>query len=117
ARLTLWNNRLAYALGPDEGTRWQPRLLIEAASGRRLSPISRPDAESVARTVGGSARIADVDLLEEGDHYLLSNEYRFGFPAWVVHFDDANATGVYVSRAGGNVVGVVTTRTRWTTWL
>jgi len=118
ARLARWNGGLVYLLWRGSGSRPRAVAVVDAVSGRVLSPIDSTQAIAVARRwVEPAATFASADLLESGDHYLLSSEYRHGFPAWVVRFADANRTSVYVSRAGGFVVGIVTNRTRWTTWL
>lgn len=120
-RLSKWNGRPVYALARQHGSHLQPAVLVDAASGRVLSPITPDDAISAARAaLPSSARGAHADnaeLLASGDHYLLSNEYAPGFPAYRVRFDDDARTAVYVSRDAGYVVGIVDTRARWTTWL
>jgi hypothetical protein len=58
-----------------------------------------------------------VDLLREGDYYLLSSEYQPGFPAYRVELDDASHSTAYINQRAGYVVGLVTDLTRWTTWL
>lgn len=117
-RLFEWNGRLVYSLWRQHRYLDQPTTLVDARTGRVLSPITPRDAIGVARTVVGP--LPDVTGIEQetsGDHYLMSTEYQVGFPAYVVHFDDASSTAVYVSREAGYVVGVVTDLTRWTTWL
>jgi len=117
-RLARWNGGLSYVLWRPNGSRLRTVAVVDAVSGRMLSPITSTQAIAVARRwVGATAMLASVEPLESGDHYLLSSEYRHGFPAYVVRFADAERSAIYVSRSGGYVTGIVTNRTRWTTWL
>ena len=119
-RLMQWgrDGRLVYSMWRQYRHLNQPTVLVDARTARVLSPISRADAVLAARSaVGSRPEVTSVELIESGDHYLLSSEYQVGFPAYVVRFDDSDNTAVYVSRAAGYVVGVVTDLTRWTTWL
>jgi len=116
-RLSRWNGRLTYALWEQHGSQRRVVAMMDARTGTVLSPIGEDAATAVAAAwVAPSARASSVTLLDAGDHYLLSNEYRHAFPAYVVQFADDRNTAVYVSRAGGYVVGIVSDRTRWTTW-
>jgi len=117
-RLSRWNGRLVYSLWTQRGAQKQVAAMVDATTGVPVTPLREPDAVQVARPwVDSMAAVSSTALLDAGDHYLLSNEYRHGFPAYVVRFADARNTAVYVSRASGYVVGIVTDRTRWTTWL
>lgn len=118
ARLMRWDGRLVYSVWRLEGHTRQPVRIVDARTGEALSPLSPEQAVGVARSVvGPRPPVRDLRLFEEGDHYLLSAEYDAGFPAYRVGFGDAAHTDVYVSRRAGYVVGTVTDRTRWTTWL
>ena len=118
ARLTTVGSRLVYAFSRDHRGSDEQVLLVDALTGDAISPLDSSDAVAIARVVMPSAaRVTDVWLEQHGDHYLMSGEYRRDFPDWVVRFDDSSATAVYVSRASGHITGVVTRRTRITTWL
>lgn len=107
ARLHAIGPRLVYAFD---------RAMVDAVTGAKMTPLDSGDAVAIARTVV-AASVIGVWLEGHADHYLMSGEYRRDFPDWVVRFDDPSATAVYVSRAGGHITGVVTRRTRLTTWL
>lgn len=107
ARLTAVGPRLLYAFD---------QALVDAVTGETITPLDSSDAVAIARTVV-TATVIGVWLEPRGDHYLMSGEYRRDFPDWVVRFGDPSATAVYVSRASGHITGVVTRRTRITTWL
>jgi hypothetical protein len=118
ARLMMWNGRPVYSFWRQHRHVDQPTVLVDASTGSVVSPISSEQAVTVARSiVGRLPPVAQVELLEQGDYYLLSSEYQPGFPAYRVLFDDVDHTAVYVSREAGYVVGIVTSLTRWTTWL
>jgi hypothetical protein len=118
ARLMQWNGRLVYSLWRQAGDLDRPMALVDARTGTLLSPISADDAVAVGRhAFAATAPAAHVDLLDEGDHYMLSGEYQPGFPAYRVELGDASHSTAYVNRNAGYVVGLVTDRTRWTTWL
>jgi hypothetical protein len=116
-RLMLWDGRLVYSVWHQAGDIDRPFALVDAHTGALLSPISSADAVAVGRHVFGTTQpVKRIDLLHEGDYYLLSGEYRPGFPAYRVEFDDPRHSTAYVNRKAGYVVGLVTDRTRWTTW-
>jgi hypothetical protein len=118
ARLSAMGSRLIYAFSREHAVADEQVLLVDAVSGHVMSPLDSSDAVAIARTVVSRlARVIDVQLERRGDHYLMSGEYRRDFPDWVVRFDDPSSTAVYVSRASGHMTGVVTRRTRITTWL
>jgi len=117
-RLEQWNGHAAYILWRQHTYIDQPTVVVDAMTGTVRSPISDSDAVATARSAVGVLPAATrVELLAEGDHYLMSSEYQPSFPAYRVDFDDPDNTAVYVGQAGANIVGVVTTLTRWTTWL
>ncbi len=118
ARLMVREGRLVYVPRGARDGLGRPGPPVDAHTGSPVAPLSSADAVGVARSVvGRTPREEGATLLPEGDHYLLSAEYRPGFPAWRIRFTDPDRTAVYVSRRTGDVVGVVTRRTRWTTWL
>jgi hypothetical protein len=116
-RLAQFHGRPAYQLWRQQDIEQYPTAVVDARSGRVLTPVSADDAAAEARAMTGSpARVASVDTLNRQDRYLLSAEYRRFFPAYAVHFDDAAHTAVYVSRSGGWRFGVVSDFTRFETW-
>ena len=118
ARLTSIGPRLVYAFSRERGAGDEQALLIDAVTGEAMSPLDSSGAVTIARlVVGQPAGVSAAWLEQRGDHYLMSGEYRRDFPDWVVRFDDGSATAVYVSEASGHITGVVTRRTRITTWL
>lgn len=118
ASLAIWNGRLTYALRHQLGDAERDVALVDARTGALLSPISETDAIARTRFVFHSrAAVRRVDLLARGDHYMLSGEYRDGFPAYRVELADASHSTAYVNQRAGYIVGLVTDLTRWTTWL
>jgi hypothetical protein len=118
ARLSEVGNRFVYALSHERGAASEQVALVDARTGAPLTPLDSANAVAIARTVVHEpARLQRVWLERHADHYLMSGEYRRDFPDWVVRFDDPLQTAVYVSINRGHITGVVTTRTRITTWL
>ncbi|HEY2852358.1 MAG TPA: hypothetical protein VGJ18_05895 [Gemmatimonadaceae bacterium] len=118
ARLSTVGNRFVYALSHERGGTSEQVTLVDALTGAPLTPLDSANAVAIARTVVHEpARLQRVWLERHADHYLMSGEYRRDFPDWVVRFDDPLQTAVYVSINRGHITGVVTTRTRITTWL
>ena len=77
-------------------------FLADAATGELRPPLSREEAEMVARwNYAGDADISKVERIEAtGKHH----EYREQpLPAYAVHFDDAVGTRVYVAADLGAV--------------
>ncbi|HUG12646.1 MAG TPA: PepSY domain-containing protein [Opitutaceae bacterium] len=71
-------------------------FLADAATGEPRPPLTREDAEMVARwSYAGDAEITKVERIEStGKHH----EYRAGpLPAYAVYFDDPVGTRVYVA--------------------
>jgi len=117
-RLTAIGNRLVYAVSHERGAANEQVALLDALTGAPLTPLDSVDAVAIARTVvPQAAPLQCVWLERHADHYLMSGEYRRDFPDWVVRFNDPKRTAVYVSVGRGHITGVVTTRTRITTWL
>lgn len=94
--LTNWRGLAVYRIETQDGTE-----LIEAASGRRLSPLTRADAEAVARAdYSGPGRLAGIEWID-----TPALEYRGReLPLWRARFDDARNTTLYVSPQSGTVV-------------
>ncbi len=116
-RLAQFHGRPAYQLWRQQDVEQVPTAVVDARSGRVLTPVSADDAAAEARALAPpSARAVRVDTLDRQDRYLLSAEYRRFFPAYAVRFDDAQHTAVYVSRSGAWRFGVVTDFTRFETW-
>ncbi len=121
-RLVRWGGgggeRLVYQLWCDRKGRTEPCAIVDAFTGTLLAPVPAADAVRAARVVvGAEPPVRAVDLLLRGDHYMMAGEYAGGFPAYRVRFADPAATAVYVARASGAIFGVVTARTRVTTWI
>jgi hypothetical protein len=116
-RLMRWADRLVYRFSSEQSGSYVPALLVDAMNGTVLSPIRPEMAAIVARqVVGPAARVSAIDQLLVGDRYMMNHDYAAGFPAYRVEFTDPDRTAVYVSVRGGEPFGVVTTRTRLTTW-
>ncbi|CAN5805460.1 PepSY domain-containing protein [soil metagenome] len=116
-RLTRWGGRPVYRFWSEQDGLPVPEVLVDGRTGRVLSPIDSAAAVVAARAMVADAPVSAVDRLAQGDRYMMNRDYALEFPAWRVLFDDAAATAVYVSEKGGNPFGVVTGRTRVTTWL
>ena len=116
-RLQLLGDRPVYQFRRDHGGETVPAILVDARTGEVLSPVSPALAEAAARgVVGPGPKLAGLDLLRRGDHYMMNAEYAAEFPAYRVRFDDAHHSAVYVNSRGGSPFGVVTRLTRFTTW-
>jgi hypothetical protein len=116
-RLMRWGDRLVYQFSSEQSGRYVPAVLVDARNGTVLSPV-QPDMAAVVarRIVGPTPHVSAIDRLVVGDHYMMNHDYAAGFPAYRVEFTDPDRTAVYVSVRGGEPFGVVTTRTRLTTW-
>jgi uncharacterized membrane protein YkoI len=117
-RLERWDDHLVYRLFGDAPRRPEPLALVDARTGRVLTPLSPETGARVARSVvGPAAPLERVELLPRSDHYFMGNEQRWAFPVYRVRFGDGDATAVYVARNSGALPAVVTRTTRVTTWL
>ena len=117
ARLMRWGDRLVYQFWGDQGGRFVPAALVDAATGASLSPVTSAMATDAARAaVGPGSPMSAIDRLAVGDHYMMNNDYAAEFPAYRVQFADPARSAVSVSVRDGDPFGVVTTRTRLTTW-
>jgi hypothetical protein len=116
-RLMRLGDRLVYQFSSEQSDTYVPALLVDAMNGTVLSPTLPGMAAIVARRiVGPTPRVSAIDRLLVGDRYMMNHDYATGFPAYRVQFTDPDRTAVYVSVRGGEPFGVVTTRTRLTTW-
>src|SRR5260221_5397295 len=108
-RLLRRDGRLLYDLREDyRDGHIEPFGVVDARSGRQLTPLDMQQAIAFARTVGGSRTwIREAELLDRGDRYMMSGEYARYFPAYRVRFDDDGGTAAYVSRDRGAVFGHV----------
>jgi hypothetical protein len=117
-RLMLWDGRLAYQFWSEMAGHYVSVALVDAQSAAVLSPITPEMATAAARVLVDPAQeVERVDLLQRGDHYMMERGYAHEYPAYRVRFNDPHATAAYVGLRGGTPFGVVTTRTRLTTWL
>jgi hypothetical protein len=116
-RLKSVGGRLVYHMWWELGGQMASSVLIDAESGQVVSPIRAEMAAAIARElVGDRPRVRHVDHLAHGDYYMMNRDYAAEFPAYRVQFDGTGATAVYVGELTGSPFGVVTTRTRITTW-
>jgi len=107
-RLTLktWLGRPAYELRYADGG----AALVDAASGQRLSPITRSGAEFAARAAyAGPGPVADISRV---DPRAVPLDLRRDDPAWRVEFADLSDTVVYVAAETGEVLAHRTDRWR-----
>ena len=97
ATLSSWQGRLVYRLERAQGG----PLLVDAASGRQLSPIDEATARAVALAdYAGDGSIVGVDWVD-----TPALEYRGReLPLWRVRFDDARDTTLYIAPQTGAVV-------------
>lgn len=116
-RLERAGDRLVYRFLRDRGDELLPAAVVDARSGAVLSPIESELAVSIARRVTGDApAVAEIELEQRADHYMMDVAYAPQFPAWRVQFADPRRTAVYVGAQGGAPFGIVTRLTRVTTW-
>jgi uncharacterized iron-regulated membrane protein len=78
----------------------KPHMLIDAESGKVLSPLDEAAAREIARAdYAGKAQIAAARLIEKDPPI----EYRRALPVWQVTFADAGATKLYIEPLTGKV--------------
>jgi len=78
------------------------QYLIDASSGRLLSPLGEEQAISAAQYFySGTGDIADVELITEEPPFELSSR---ALPAWRINFDDFGSPSLYVSARSGTLV-------------
>jgi PepSY-associated TM region len=117
-RLRMLGGKLVYQFWRERGGRLEPAAIVDATTGTVVTPIDSAMAVGVARDlVGSRPALRRVELMAQGDHYMMGNAFATQFPAYRVRFDDAKGTAVYVGYGGGDILGVVTNLTRWTTWI
>lgn len=93
-------------------------VLLDAQTGRRLSPISSALAQMIAHQhIRDSATILSTKLLTEADHYYFSfgGNYR-PFPVYRVLFADRDKTALYVEAATGKALMRSTKALRLRRW-
>jgi len=92
----------------DVAGRWMWRIdsagkahmLIDAESGRVLSPLDEAAARDIARAdYAGKGSIVAAKLIEKDPPI----EYRRALPVWQVTFDDNDATKLYIEPLTGKV--------------
>jgi hypothetical protein len=118
-RLIWWMGRPAWQVLHQRGYRIKPWSLVDAFSGRVLSPLDSAQAMEVARAAApaGSEPVS-VRLLPRGDHYMFWGAYHLeDFPVWQVRFDDPRSTFVYVGRETGRVYARADVVARLLTWV
>jgi hypothetical protein len=118
-RLMLWDGRLAYQLWHQREYHVAAVAVVDASSGKVLTPISAETAARVARAVVGPLpRVSSVELLPRGDYYMFHTSYHLEeFPAYAVRFADSGATTVYLGKETGNIDSVADRVTRLMTWI
>lgn len=78
------------------------QYLIDASSGRLLSPLGEEQAISAAQYFySDTGDIADVELITEDPPFELSSR---ALPAWRINFDDFGSPSLYVSARSGTLV-------------
>lgn len=78
----------------------KPRMLIDAESGKILSPLDESTAREIARAdFAGKGTIVAARLIEKDPPI----EYRRSLPVWQVTFDDADETILYIEPLTGKV--------------
>lgn len=108
-RLTLktWLGQPTYELHYADGR----AALIDASSGKRLSPLSRTAAEIAARAdYAGGGGIGTVTRV---DPNAVPLDLRRDAPAWRITFTDRADTVLYVSAETGEVLARRTGHWRW----
>ncbi|PWE18048.1 hypothetical protein DDZ18_00050 [Marinicauda salina] len=94
ATLHTWIDQPAWLFETPAGD-----ILVDAASGERLSPLDAEQAVAAARAnFAGDAPVEAVEFFAEP-----SWEYRRAGPAWRVSFADGEGTRLYVSSETGAV--------------
>lgn len=108
-RLTLktWLGRPAYELHYADGG----AALIDARSGKRLSPLTATAASVAARAgYAGRAPVAEVTRV---DPNAIPLDFRRDDPAWRIRFADREGTIFYVGAETGEVLARRTDHWRW----
>jgi len=78
------------------------QYLLDASSGRLLSPLGEEQAISAAQYFySGAGDIADVELITDNPPFELSSR---ALPAWRINFDDFGSPSIYVSARSGKLV-------------
>jgi hypothetical protein len=105
--LKTWAGQPTYELRYADGG----AALVDASSGKRLTPLTRTAAEMVARAdYAGGGGIGAVTRVDPKDVPL---DFRRDDPAWRVTFTDRADTVLYVSAETGEVLARRTGLSRW----
>lgn len=81
---------------------------IDAATGDRLTPLSKNQAVALASEYyAGSAPLKSAEFITEN-----STEYRKQLPAWRIEFDDSEAATFYLAAETGQLMSVRNTQWR-----
>ena len=79
------------------------KLMIDATSGRLLSPLNKQTAQAAARHYySGDGQIRESELLIDNPPFELNPR---ALPAWRVNFDNFGSPSIYVSAQSGELVG------------
>ncbi len=78
----------------------KPHALMDAESGRVVSPLDETAARDIAAAdFAGDGKVVSAALIEEN----APIEYRGAMPVWQIVFDDPDATHLYVAPLTGKV--------------
>jgi Cu(I)/Ag(I) efflux system membrane protein CusA/SilA len=79
------------------------KLLIDATSGRLLSPLDKQTGQAAARHYySGEGQINETELLIDNPPFELNPR---ALPAWRINFDDFGSPSIYISAQTGQLVG------------
>lgn len=92
------------------------RQVIDLATGRPVHHVSRETALAAAFVFRGARGGGTVTPVVR-DQWTVSGEFNRGRPFWRVRLADREATDVYVSQAGGEVMQRTTASARVLNWL
>jgi hypothetical protein len=84
-------------------TRQRNSYLIDASSGKLLSPLSKKQITDAARFYyAGQADVINIELISDNPPFELNQRY---LPAWRVDFDHYSLPTLYISAQHGRLVG------------
>jgi Cu(I)/Ag(I) efflux system membrane protein CusA/SilA len=79
------------------------KLLIDATSGRLLSPLDKQTGQAAARYYySGDGQVSKIELLIDNPPFELNPRV---LPAWRINFNDFGSPSIYVSAQTGQLVG------------
>ncbi|PKH00647.1 hypothetical protein CXF95_03000 [Paraglaciecola sp. MB-3u-78] len=90
------------------------QFLLDARSGKTLSPISESKAIAAAHYYSRLGKVKSVVLITDNPPFELSLRV---LPAWRINFDDFGAPSIYISQATGELVGKRHTFWRLFDWM